>query len=242
MIPSSQIHVTPVQPQRPSWPEFLPDLKPKEIELLVTARNDSSGQINHLKAVGTEQLYVGKRTFIKQQNARAVAEWLGAVNNLVAMGLFEAGGPHGLFYRLTQSGFAAADLLEDFCRWSSAEVTIEARYVNAPLESLKIACTGIVKLPATYYEYRVRAGEESMKSEKEPQSLLLEGVDITELNGITCEPTDLSFAVDETKEMRSFLVERATDHKIAKFWISEQKLPPIPRQSQFGGYEQSGRV
>ena len=71
--------------------------------------------------------------------------------------LFEIVGQKGEFYRLTASGYEAADLLEDFARWSTSQVTVEARYMNAPADSLTLPCSGIVQLPATYYQVRVRA-------------------------------------------------------------------------------------
>src|SRR6202041_2060888 len=69
----------------------------------------------------------------------------------------------------------AADLLDDFARWST-QVTVEAGYVGSAADSVTLPCSGIVQLPATYYEVRVRADVDVMRSEKEPKRLLIEGI------------------------------------------------------------------
>jgi len=206
-------------PARRRWHDFLPDLNPKEIELIVVVARDKSGQIRRPKEIGREQLFVGNRGLLDSDNARSRAEWIGAIENLVSCGFLEVVGQEGECYQLTDSGYSAADLLGDFARWSTDQVTIEARYINAPTESLTLACSTVIQLPAVYYQYRVRPDTDVIRSEKEPRSLLIEGVDLRALNEISWRPTDISFAVSGTNETKSFLVERADDHTVAKFYI-----------------------
>jgi hypothetical protein len=216
--PLAQVFVTSPQKKRHSL-DFLPELNPKEIELLVLAAREKSGQINRRRAIGNEQLLVGNHTLLDSHDARSRAEWFGAIDNLVSLNLLEDTGQKGDFYRVTGSGYGAADLLGDFARWSTTQVTIEAHYMNAPTESLTIACSAAIQLPAIYYQYRVRSDADVMRSEKEPRSLLIETVDLKALNEISWQPTGISFAVSGTNETKSFLVERTDDHRVAKFYI-----------------------
>jgi hypothetical protein len=205
------------RPYRSGSHEFLPELNPKEIELLVCAARDSSGQIGRRKAIGGDQLHVGNRTFVDSCNARDTAQWLGALKGLVSEDLLEDVGQNGEFYRVTDFGYAAADLLEDFTRWPTNQVTVEALYLNAPTESLTLACSSVIQLPAVYYQYRIRADRDVMRSEKEPRTLFIEGIDLKELNKLTWKPSDLSFVISGTNETKSFMVERTEDLKVAKF-------------------------
>jgi hypothetical protein len=56
-----------------------------------------------------------------------------------------------------------------------------------------------------------------MRSEKEPRTLFIEGIDLKELNKLTWKPSDLSFVISGTNETKSFMVERTEDLKVAKF-------------------------
>lgn len=217
-LPPAQVFITSLRKQRHSL-DFLPELSPKEIELLVLASKEKNGQISCRRAIGNEQLLVGSRALLDSHDARSRAEWFGAIDNLVSLNFLEDPGLKGDFYSVTASGYGAADLLPDFARWSTSQVTIEAHYMNAPNESLTIACTAIIQLPAVYYQHRVRSDADVMRSEKEPRSLLIEAVDLKALNEISWQPTDVSFAVNGTNETKSFLVERADDHRVAKFYI-----------------------
>jgi len=209
----------PVSRQRKRSLEFLPDFSPKEIELVATAAKEPNGQINHMRAIGTEQLYIGNKTFLNPNDARGTAEWMGAIRNLVSDGFLQEGGPKSSFYRLTDLGWAASDHLEDFARWATKQIIVEGNYLNAPSDSITIACTGVIQLPATYYQYRVRADVEVMRSEKEPRCLMIEGASVKELNDISWEPTHLAFVDDSAKEPAIFPVERTADRKTAKFFV-----------------------
>jgi hypothetical protein len=199
--------------------EFLPELNPKEIELLVSAARDSSGQISRRKAIGGDQLHVGDRAYMDSRNARSVAEWLGAVKTLVSEDLLEDVGQNGDFYRVTDSGYAAADLLVDFVRWPTNQVTVEARYFNAPTETLTLTCSGVIQLPAVYYQFRIRADLDVTRSEKESRTLLVEGADLEVINATDWKPNHVSFVIAGTNETKTFLVERTEDFKIVKFRI-----------------------
>ncbi|MGD0801425.1 MAG: hypothetical protein ABR906_08930 [Terracidiphilus sp.] len=217
-IPQVKLALT--LPRRQRSLDFLPDLNPKEIELVVSVARDENGQIFCARVAGREVLSIGSQAMLNSDSSRNRAEWIGAIKNLVSLGLLEAAGLTGEFYRLTDLGYAAADELGDFSRWATNQVTVEALYMNAPPESLTTACSAIIQLPAVYYQYRVRSDAEVMRSEKEPRSLLLEGVDLEALNEISWQPTGLSFVVSGTDEAKSFLVERTDDHRFAKFHIS----------------------
>jgi hypothetical protein len=200
--------------------DFLPELNPKEIELLVLAARDPAGQLFRVRMANRERLSIGSHSFLDDNNSRNRAEWTGALENLVSFGLFEIVGQKGEFYRLTASGYEAADLLEDFTRWPTSQVTVEARYMNAPADSLTLPCSGIVQLPATYYQASVRADADVMRSEKEPRSLLIEGIPLGELNEIAWKPTHLTFVETATNESKIVLVERTDNRKVARFYLT----------------------
>jgi hypothetical protein len=213
------IAIGPLRRRRALSGEFLPELNPKEIELLVSAAQDPSGQIGRRKAIGYDQLYVGDQTFLNSRNARSVAEWLGAVKTLVSEELLEDVGQNGDFYKVTDFGYAAADLLVDFTRWYTNQVSVEAHYFNAPMETLTLTCSRVIQLPAVYYQFRIRADLDVTRSEKEPRSLLVEEAKLEEINAATWKPTHLSFVIAGTNEMKTFLVERTEDLRIVKFRI-----------------------
>jgi hypothetical protein len=199
--------------------EFLPDLNPREIEILVIAARDPSGQISRQTTDGGYLLCVGNSTLMDSHDARTTAELIGAVRTLVSEDLLEECGQNGNRFRVTDSGYFAADLLDDFTRWSTSRVTVEALYMNAPKQSLILACSGVVQLPAVYNQYRIRPDVSVERYEKEPRSLLIQGIELKALNEPAWLPTDLSFVVTETNELKSFLVERTEARGIAKFHI-----------------------
>ena len=200
--------------------DFTPELNPKEIEILALIKRDQAGQLFRVRSAGRERLAIGKVVLFDSNEARSRAEWVGALENLVSFGFLEIRGQKGEFYQLTASGYEAADLLDDFARWPAAQVTVEAGYVGAPADSLTLPCSGIVQLPATYYEVRVRADVDVMRSEKEPKSLLIEGIPLAQLNGIAWRPNRIVFVDTETNETKNFLVERAENRKVAKFYLA----------------------
>ncbi len=203
-----------------SSPDFLPELNPKEIELVVMAARDPAGQVFRVRMANRERISIGSHSLLEDSNPRNRAEWIGALENLLSLGLFEIVGQKGEFYRLTGSGYQAADLLNDFARWPASQVMIEVGYVGAPADSLTLPCSGIVQLPATYYEVRVRPDVDVMRSEKEPKSLLIEGIPLGELNQIAWKPNHITFVDTATNESKSFCIERADNRKVAKFYLT----------------------
>ena len=200
--------------------EFMPELKPKEIEILVLTKRDQVGQLFRVRTASGERLSIGKNVLFHSNDARGRAEWVGALENLVALGFFQIMGQKREFYQLTALGYEAADLLDDFARWSASQVTVEAGIVAAPADSLTLPCTGVVQLPATYYEVRVRPDVDVMRSEKEPKSLLIEGIPLSELNQIAWKPNHLAFVDTATNEAKSFCVERTDNRKVARFYLT----------------------
>jgi hypothetical protein len=59
-----------------------------------------------------------------------------------------------------------------------------------------------------------------MRSEKEPKSLLIEGIPLAQLNGIAWRPNRIVFVDTETNETKNFLVERAENRMVAKFYLA----------------------
>ena len=59
-----------------------------------------------------------------------------------------------------------------------------------------------------------------MRSEKEPRSLLIEGIPLGELNEIAWKPTHLTFVETATNESKIFLVERTDNRKVARFYLT----------------------
>jgi hypothetical protein len=88
------------------------------------------------------------------------------------------------------------------------ETTLEARYLNAPPETLTLACQSISELPAEYYPDNVAADGVVMRSLKERPSLLVRGINPQALQALNWEPTDVSFKDSRTGKLESFRIER----------------------------------
>lgn len=122
---------------------------------------------------------------------------------------------------LGHAGYEQEETGEQFAGNTKAPpLTVEAGYVGAPADSLTLPCSGIVQLPARYYEVRVRADVDVMRREKEPKSLLIEGIPLGQLNGIVWKPNHIVFVDTATNESKNFLVERAENRKVAKFYLT----------------------
>lgn len=81
--------------------------------LLKTAAESSSGTIMVLRHLGGLRLQAGSQQMIPDQaNARVIARWTGAVENLEALGLIEAAGHKREVFRVTDSGYEAADQID----------------------------------------------------------------------------------------------------------------------------------
>jgi hypothetical protein len=88
------------------------DLSPKETELLWTAAQDDRGEILYSKTLDGEGIRTNGRHFLKDADARCAAEWLGALRTLEARGFIEPLSDERDFFRVTSTGYEAADHLE----------------------------------------------------------------------------------------------------------------------------------
>lgn len=173
-------------------------LEAKEQELLWNAARDS-GQITHIKAIGKDCLQANGRTFPQTQNPRHHAEWFGALETLIQRGLVKAVGPNADFYRLTPHGWVLEEQLGPFKRWSAKEITIERNYISKhDPDSVRLQCTGIVRLAEEYSEDRYTLYE--------PHSILVEGIDRKQLDSLNFEPTHAHFVDEETGVKQEFRI------------------------------------
>jgi len=127
------------------------ELSAKERELLDAAIKDPNGQIGHRRPIGPESLMANGKSFIERGNARSAAAWLGALHALEERGLIRPASPDRGFYHVTDRGYAVADRLGHFVRWSTTEIKLEAYYMNASKDSITIACSGVVEVPQVLY-------------------------------------------------------------------------------------------
>lgn len=75
-----------------------------------------------------------------------------------------------------------------------------------PKTRLRIKCSGVVEVPATFYPDDVGADLHVMRSLKQDRSLWVEGVERGATHGIRWKPTDVSFTNEETGERVEFRV------------------------------------
>lgn len=153
------------------------DLSPKEIELLWTAAQDPRGGILHSRTFDSESIVANGRHFLKNADARTVAEWLGALRSLEDRGFIEPLSIERSFFKLTDNGYGAADLLDEFARWNTDAIILRAHYMNAPSEQHTLACNTIVAIPARYFKDQIGADGSVMRTLRERRSLLVEGID-----------------------------------------------------------------
>ena len=181
------------------------DLNPKEIELLWTAARSSDGQIFHSLTLDGEGLRANGRHFLEGADARSGSEWLGALRSLEARGFIEPLTEDRDFFRLTGEGYAAADRLEDFARWDAHSIVLRAYYINADTQEQKLACKGIIAIPATYYPDQVGADLTVQRSLKERRSLLVEGAGPQP--SMDWQPNQVEFVDETTGKVETFRVE-----------------------------------
>jgi len=181
------------------------DLNPKEVELLWNAAKSSDGEIYHSSTLDGEGIHTNERHFLVEADARTASEWLSALRGLENRGFIEPLSDERDFFKLTGEGYAAADQLEDFARWKAHSITLRAYYMNADPQELKLACKGIVALPATYYPDDIGADLSVQRSLKERRSLLVEGLGSTP--NIDWHPTDVEFMDDATGMVETFRVD-----------------------------------
>lgn len=181
------------------------EMSPKEMELLWEASRSSDGEIYHSSTLDGEGLRANGRQFLEGADTRTGSEWLSALRGLEERGFIEALSEDRDFFHVTGEGYAAADGLEEFARWEAHSITLRAYYLNAETQEHKLACMGIVALPATYYPDDIGADRSVQRSVKEPRTLLVEGVGSSP--NIGWQPTDVEFVDDATGKVETFRID-----------------------------------
>jgi hypothetical protein len=87
--------------------------------------------------------------------------------------------------------------------WDVQEIILEARYINHDTESLTLPCNSVEEIPARYVESKGADGT-IMRSEIDPLSLLVRGIDLRSLGAITWEPNRILFRALRTGESKEF--------------------------------------
>jgi hypothetical protein len=178
------------------------EMSPKEMELLWEAARSSDGEIFHSSTLDGEGLRANGRQFLEGADARTGSEWLSALRGLEERGFIDAlSEDHDLFH-VTGEGYAAGDDLEEFARWEAHSITLRAYYMNAERQEHKLACKGIVAIPATYYPDDIGADRSVQRSLKEPRTLLVDGVGASP--NIGWQPTDVEFVDEATGKTEEF--------------------------------------
>lgn len=106
---------------------------------------------------------------------------------------------------MTDKGYECADHLNDFARWSVEAVVLKAHYINARGEEHKLACKGVIAIPARYFDDQVGADASVMRSLKERKSLLVEGADPRPLGEWT--PNEVEFVDTLSGQVERFRVD-----------------------------------
>jgi TIR domain len=181
------------------------DLSTREIELLWNAAKDSSGQILHTTTLDGESIRTNGIQFLQNADARTAAEWITAFGNLEKRGFIEPLSYESDFFRVTGDGYRVADSVEGFARWDTRSVVLRAHYVNARSEELTLSCTGIIAIPARYFEDRIGADGTVQRSLKESPSLIVEG--IASKPRFAWTPTEIEFFDQVSKQVQRFRVE-----------------------------------
>jgi hypothetical protein len=199
------------------------ELTHAERELLDGAVNDPAGQISHRRPIGSDILTANGHSFIEQGDPRSAAKWLGALESLERKGLIRSTSSEKQFYAVTQQGYALAEELGPFVRWSTSEIVLEALYLNRSPETMTLACTGVMEVPATFYPDEHAADGGLMRSVKRHRALLVEGITPQVLDSLSFELTDTHFVDATTNETRDFRVSRVTsgDRKTLLLEINE---------------------
>jgi hypothetical protein len=181
------------------------DLSPKEIELLWNATKDPRGEILHSRTLDGEGIRANGSHFLKDADARTGAEWLGALRSLDDRGFIEPLSDDSDFFKVTADGYAAADQLQEFVRWSAHSIVLRAYYLNAETQEHTLTCRGIVAIPACYYSDQIGADRSIQRSLKEPRSVLVEG--IASRPSFNWEPNEIEFIDNENGQVQKFKVE-----------------------------------
>jgi len=178
------------------------DLSVKEIELLWCASKEP-GDILHNITLDGESIRVNGRQFLAGVDARTGAEWVAAFRKLEKRGYVEPLSYDGDFFRVTGDGYQAADALEGFARWDARYVVLRAPYIGYKLsDEFRLSCTGVIALPAYYFDDQIAADGTIQRSVKEPPSLIVEGIDSKP--ALTWTPTEIEFFDNASKMLKIF--------------------------------------
>jgi hypothetical protein len=180
------------------------DLSPKEIELLWTAAKDREGTILHSQTFDGEAIRTNARQFLKDADARTEAEWLGALRRLEGRGFIYPLNSERSLYKVTDTGYEAADQHGEFARWNAGAIVLRAQYIGAPSEEHRLSCKGIVAIPTRYFDDQVGADGTVTRSVREPRSLLVEGIDPSPLGSWT--PHEVEFVNPVTGGIERFRI------------------------------------
>lgn len=188
------------------------DLSPREIELLWTVAKDPEGKLLYSRTFDGEGIRANGRHFLKDADARAAAEWLGALRRLEDRAFIEAISGERSFFKVTDKGYEAADHLEGFTRWNAESVILRTHYMNAPSEEQTLSCKAILAIPARYFDDQVGADGSVMHGLKERRSLLVEGINPGLLG--SWNPNEVEFM-------------DAVDGRVERFQIDGMQFLPV---------------
>ena len=181
------------------------DLSVKEIELLWCASKEP-GDILHNSTLDGESIRVNGRQFLAGVDARTGAEWVSAFQKLEKRGYIEPLSYDSDFFRVTGEGHQAADALEGFARWDAGYVVLRAPYIGYKLsDEVRLSCTGVIALPACYFDDQIGADGTIQRSVKEPPSLIIEGIESRP--ALTWTPTEIEFFDNASKMVQTFRFE-----------------------------------
>lgn len=83
----------------------------KEAQELLLAACDNGGDIMYIKYLGGTMFQTGQKPLQTGTDARSLATWKGALDELIGFGLVEPVGLRGEIFRATREGWATADTL-----------------------------------------------------------------------------------------------------------------------------------
>ena len=82
-------------------------------ELLVEASQDNNGVVMRIGHLGGTNVMTNGRNFVEGSDARSIARWRGAVDELQRNGFIEDRGGKGEVFSVTDEGYRVADLLRE---------------------------------------------------------------------------------------------------------------------------------
>ena len=104
--------------------------------------------------------------------------------------------------------------------WDVAEITLKAHYLKHEADTVTIACRSVSEVAGEYID-DVAADGGVMRSEIEPPTLMVRGIDPRAFEAIVWKPTHLLFEDPKTREQKEFSVRpwHTAEPNAAKFAI-----------------------